>query len=238
MDGKSRKFDPGKGVVNTPLCATDRTQSPFVVHLDDQEEWEIPVLMGKVHAGTKHIARNLLLVAQSSSVERWGALGLVCSLRRKTGIQLGRSQIRAGSVGRPIGFLGMFCLVNSRHLLVLSRKKSHWRPQRAPGNPKSRVFFFLWLRAVGGASKPADISSFSAEVTTPSPCPLRNLTSTPESYQVTLSDPSLVGSEGIKGKRSRNSSPAMSRKSSVVSWSGQPCEQLEALYAQLSVGTC
>ena len=41
-------------------------------------------------------------------------------------------------------------------------------------------------------------------------------------------NPSLVGSEGIKGNRSRNSSPAMSRKSSVVSWSGRPCEQLEA----------
>ena len=84
------------------------------------------------------------------------------------------------------------------------------------------------VSAVGGASKPAVISGFSAEVTTPSPCPLRNLSSTPESYQVTLSDPSPVGSEGIKGNRSRNSSPAMSRKSSVVSWSGRPCEQLVA----------
>ena len=42
---------------------------------------------------------------------------------------------------------------------------------------------------------------------------------------VTLSDPSPVGSEGTKGNRSRNSSPAMSRKSSVDSWSGRPCEQ-------------
>ena len=46
--------------------------------------------------------------------------------------------------------------------------------------------------------------------------------------QATLSDPSPVESEGIKGNRSQNSSPAMSRKSSVVSWSGRPCEQLEA----------
>ena len=77
MDGKSRKFDPGKGVVNTPLCVTE----PRVPWRYDPEEWELPVLMAKVHAGTKYIARNLLLVAHSSSVERWGALGLVLSLR-------------------------------------------------------------------------------------------------------------------------------------------------------------
>ena len=45
---------------------------------------------------------------------------------------------------------------------------------------------------------------------------------------VTLSDPSPAESEGIKGNRSRNPSPAMSRKSSVVSWSDSPREQLEA----------
>ena len=45
---------------------------------------------------------------------------------------------------------------------------------------------------------------------------------------VTLSDPSPAESEGIKGNKSRNSSPAMSRKSSVVSWSDSPREQLEA----------
>ena len=43
----------------------------------------------------------------------------------------------------------------------------------------------------------------------------------------TLSDPSPAESEGITGNRSRNSSPAISRKSSVVSWSEPPCEQLE-----------
>ena len=39
---------------------------------------------------------------------------------------------------------------------------------------------FLVL-AVCGTSEPAVISSFSAEVTAPSPCPLRNVTNTPES---------------------------------------------------------
>ena len=51
--------------------------------------------MAKVHAETKYIAQNLLLVAQSSSVERWGALGLVLSLRWNMGTQLGMSQLRA-----------------------------------------------------------------------------------------------------------------------------------------------
>ena len=41
-------------------------------------------------------------------------------------------------------------------------------------------------------------------------------------------NPSPAESEGTKGNRSRNSSPAMSRKSSVVSWSDSPREQLEA----------
>ena len=79
MDGRSRKFDPVKGVVNTPLCVTE-PRVPVRSNLDDPEEWELPVLMTKVRAGTKYIAQNLLLVAQSSSVERWGALGLVLSL--------------------------------------------------------------------------------------------------------------------------------------------------------------
>ena len=39
------------------------------------------------------------------------------------------------------------------------------------------------VSAVGGASKPVVISSFSSEISMPSPCPLRNLTSTPESYR-------------------------------------------------------
>ena len=45
---------------------------------------------------------------------------------------------------------------------------------------------------------------------------------------VTLSDPSPAVSEGIRRNRSRNSSPAMSRKPCVVSGSDSPREQLEA----------
>ena len=52
MEGKSRKFDPDKSVVNTPLCVT-RPRVPLRSNLDDPEEWELPVLMAKVHAGTK-----------------------------------------------------------------------------------------------------------------------------------------------------------------------------------------
>ena len=45
---------------------------------------------------------------------------------------------------------------------------------------------------------------------------------------VSLSAPSPAVSEGTKRNRSRNSSPAMSRKPSVVSGTNSPREQLEA----------
>ena len=48
--------------------------------------------------------------------------------------------------------------------------------------------------------------------------------------EVTLSDPSPAGSEGIRGNRSRNSSPAMSWKSSGVSWSGLPCSMIRKIH--------
>ena len=102
-------------------------------------------------------------------------------------VQLGRSQIRARLVGRPMGFLGMLCLVNSRHLLAMLERSS---TGGHIGNPESRVFSCGYgkasehavissfpVSAVGGTSEPA-VYSFSAEVTAPSPCPLRNVTST------------------------------------------------------------
>ena len=64
-----------------------------------QKNGSSPVLMAKMHVGTKYIAQNLLLVAQSSSVERWGALSLVLSLRWNMGAQLGTSQPRARLAG-------------------------------------------------------------------------------------------------------------------------------------------
>ena len=110
-----------------------------------QQNGNSPVLTAKVCVGMKYIAWNLLLVAQSSSVERRVVLDLVRHLWWDMGFQLGRSQPRAGFVGRPIGFLGMFCLVNSRHLLATVRKKSQWRPHRAPVRPASPVFSPLVL---------------------------------------------------------------------------------------------
>ena len=95
MDGKSRKFDPGKGVVNTPLCVSE-PRVPLRSNLDDPEEWELPCADGE-SAWTKYIAQNLLLVTQSSSVERWGALGLVRSVWWNMGRQLGMSQPRPAS---------------------------------------------------------------------------------------------------------------------------------------------
>ena len=39
-NGKSRKFDPVKGVVNTPLCVTG-PRAPLRSNLDDPKEWEL-----------------------------------------------------------------------------------------------------------------------------------------------------------------------------------------------------
>ena len=106
------------------------------------------VLMAKVHAGTKYIAQNLLLVAQSSSVE--GCTGSCPFVAVEYGCTDGNEPATCETCGK-----------------IFPRPK------------------------------------------------------------VALPDPSPARGKGIKGNRSRNSSPAMSRKSSVVSWNGRPCEQLE-----------
>ena len=41
MDGKSRKLESAKGVVNTLSCDTG-PRAPLLSNLDDPEEWEIP----------------------------------------------------------------------------------------------------------------------------------------------------------------------------------------------------
>ena len=189
MDGKSRKFEPGKGVVNTPLCVTE-PRVPLQSNLDDPEEWELSVLTDKGHAGTKYIAQNLLLVAQPSSV------GSCLFSVAEYGYTVGTQPVTCGICGRPIGLLGMFCLVNCRNLFGVVEKEVSLAATRCTWEPKEQGLFFSGygkasedavissspVSAVGGTSKPAVISSFSAEVTTPSLCPLRNLISTPESY--------------------------------------------------------
>ena len=140
MDGKNRKFDPYKGVVNTPLCVTE-PRVPLRSNLDDPEEWELHCSDGESACWDEVHRTGPVACRPIIKCGTMGAVGLVYSLWRNMGRQLGRSQLRAGSVGRPVGFLGMFFLVNSRHLLALLRKKSHWRPRR--GNPKSRVFSSL-----------------------------------------------------------------------------------------------
>ena len=46
------------------------------------------------------------------------------------GTQLGRNHLRAGFVGRPIGFLGMFCFVNSRQSLCDGSGESRQKARR------------------------------------------------------------------------------------------------------------
>ena len=97
---KCRKFDPGNSVVSTPLCVTG---PEFLCGPTSKTQKNVnsPVLMAKVHAGTKYIALNLWLIAQSSSVERWGALVLsfrCCGMCM--GTQLGMRQPRARLAGK------------------------------------------------------------------------------------------------------------------------------------------
>ena len=52
-------------------------RAPLRSNLDDPEKGELPVLTAKVYVGMKRTARNVLPVAQSSSVERRVVLDLV-----------------------------------------------------------------------------------------------------------------------------------------------------------------
>ena len=150
MDGKSCKFDPGKIVVNTPLCVTG-PRVPLRSNLDDPEEWELPCSDGE-NACWDEVHRTEPVAC--------------------------RPIIKCGTMG---------CT-------------------------ESCPFVAVEYGCTAG-NEPATCETCGELFPRP---------------KVTLSDPSPAASEGIKGNRSRNSSPAMSRKSSVVSWSGRPCEQLEA----------
>ena len=99
IDGTSRKFDPGKGVVNTPLCVTG-PRAPLRSNLDDPEEWELPrsvdesVCWGEAHRTELVACRPIIKCGRQS------ALGLVLSLRWNMGTQLGKSQPRARPAGK------------------------------------------------------------------------------------------------------------------------------------------
>ena len=108
-----------------------------------QKNGNSPVLMAEVHAGTKYIAQNLLLVAQSSSVERWGALGLVCSLWRNMGTQLGRSQLRAGSVGKTYWVSRNVLPREQSAPFGVVEEEVSLAATTCPWSPKSRVFSSL-----------------------------------------------------------------------------------------------
>ena len=173
MDGKSRKLDSAKGVVDTPICAAG-PRAPLLSNLDDPEEWELTIPTATAYVGMKRIASVLLLVAPSSTVERRVVPGLVRHLWWDVGIQRGRSQTRAGFVGRLTGFLGMFCLVHRSETFGDVEKEVFTGGRIGPLGDQRAGSFLLWLwqsissvpvSAVGGTSGPAVISSFSAEVT-------------------------------------------------------------------------
>ena len=143
--------------VCTPICVAG-PRAPLRSNLDDPEEWEISCSDGES------------VPVACRPIIKCGTTG--CTRSCPTSVV---GQTRAGFVGRPIGFLGMFCFVGG-HIGPLE--------PREPGLLSfnyDKASSSVPVSAVGGTSEPAVISSFSAEVTAPSPCPLRNVTSTPES---------------------------------------------------------
>ena len=151
-----------------------------------QKNGNSAVLMAKVHAGTKYIAQNLLLVGQSSSVERWGALGLVCSLRWNMGTHLGRSQPRARLAGktfpRPKVTLSDPSPM-SRKSSVVSWSGRPCEQLEASSQPSEQSAPFgdaekaVVLDDASGPWEPGELAVIST-------CPLKNVTNTPEGESV------------------------------------------------------
>ena len=141
MDGKSRKLESAKGVVNTPVVVAG-PRAPMRSNLDDPEEWEIPCSDGESVCWDE--ARRMELVA-CRPIIKCGTTGCTWSCPTSVvGHGYTAGQTRAVFVGGPIGFLGMFSLVSSRHLLAMLRKKSYWMLYRGLGSQRAGSFL-LWL---------------------------------------------------------------------------------------------
>ena len=167
------------------------------INLNDTKEWELPcaVLTAKAYVGMKHIARNLLLVAQSSIVERAGCAGscptFVVGHGKKAGEgvrnvrDLWEDSIRVSRNVFPREQWAPFGDVEKRisgvHIGPWEAKQPGLFSSGYGKASEHAVISSFPVSAVGGTNEPAVTSSFSAEVTAPSPCPLRNVTGTPES---------------------------------------------------------
>ena len=173
--------------MNTLLCVTE-PRVPLRSNLDDPEDRELPVLLTKVYVGTKYIARNLLLVVLSSSVERRGALGTVLSLRWNMGTQLGRSQPRARFVGkhsRVLKSLSQTLRLRLGKIKCGQQLEANVLPseQSTPSRDVVKVAVLEDASVPWEPGEPAVISCFPSPFvggTAPSTCPLKNVTNTPE----------------------------------------------------------
>ena len=194
MDGKRRKLESAKGAVNTPIVAAKPT-APLRSNLDDPEEWELPRSVGdsvcwdETHRMQPVVCRPII---------KCGTTG--CTESSPTSV-VGHGQT-AGKEPDTCGICGKTNWVSRN---VLPREQSalfgdvvkeaelddasrSWEPSEpclfSSGYGKASEHAMLSsfpVSAVGGTSGPAVTSSFSAVVTAPSPSPLRNVTSTPES---------------------------------------------------------
>ena len=193
MDGKSRKL----GLPRVWWIHRQLPQDPEL-HCGPismtQKNGNSLVLTAKVFVGMKHIAWNLSLVAQSSSVERRAVPGLVRRLWWDMGYPAVKEPDTCGICGTT-KWVSRNVLPRERSAPfgdvekeVLLEAASGPREPSEPGlfssgygktGEHAMISSFL-VSAVGETSGPAVISSLSAEVTALPPSPLRNVTSTPE----------------------------------------------------------
>ena len=137
---RAANFESSKGVVNTPIVAAGPSAS-LRSNPDDLEEWELPCSDGE--SVRRDEAHRMEPIACRPTVKcgTTGCTRVLSDICGGTWVYSGEgASTRAGFVGRPIGFLGTLCLVNSRNLLAMVRKKSYWTPHRALGSSASRVF--------------------------------------------------------------------------------------------------
>ena len=193
MDGKSRKLDSATGVVNTPICAAG-PRAPLRSNLDDPEEWELPcddgesVCWDEAHR-TEPVACRPIIQCGTTGCTGSCPISVVGH-----GCTAGTEPDTCGICGKP-SWVSRNVLPREQSApsgdvekeVLLAAASCSWEPKE-PG---------LFFSSYGEASEHAVISCvcyrwnkrasrnfqfFCCEVTKLSPCPLRNVTSTPESY--------------------------------------------------------
>ena len=194
MDGKSRKLGSAKGVVNIPICVAG-PRAPLRSNLDDPEEWELPCSNGESVCWDEAHRTEPVACRPIIKCGTTGCTGSCPTPVVGHGYTAGKEPDTCGICGKT-NWVSRNVLPREQSApfgdvekeVLLEATSCPWEP-REPGLFSSgygkasehAVISSFLVSAVVGTSEPAVISSFSAEVTAPSPCPLRNVTSTESS---------------------------------------------------------